>query len=148
MIYILYLANRKKMIYLLQTSLALLFAIPCNIPLTGESLKQPSTMSSIAKWNTTIHDFGNVSKDTTLKFEYTIQNTGKRIIVINSIRKSCGCTELDTLAAKGIITPSKGGSLGIKFKTKGEQGSFEKSIVIFYRDGSYTTLKFKGNAVL
>lgn len=144
----LYIAHQNNMNSFLQASLALLFVFPCNTSLTGKSSKQQSTMSSIAKWNKTIHDFGNVPKDTTLKCEYSIQNTGNRIIVITSIRKSCGCTELDTMAAKGIITPSKGGSLGIKFKTKGEQGLFEKSIVIFYRDGSYTTLKFKGNAVL
>ncbi len=92
------------------------------------------------------HDFGNVriGQDYTYKFKVT--NTGKKPLVIEDAKASCGCTVPDK--PEGPIAPGKSEEIVVTFSPKPGQGVTSKTVTVTANtDPKITTLTIKANVI-
>lgn len=92
------------------------------------------------------HDFGNVriGQDYTYKFKVT--NTGKKPLVIEDAKASCGCTVPDK--PEGPVAPGKTEEIVVTFSPKPGQGVTSKTVTVTANtDPKITTLTIKANVI-
>lgn len=83
-----------------------------------------------AKFTSLSYDFGKVAEEVgsvTSEFQFT--NTGKKPLIIQDIRTSCGCTTPSY--TKDPVLPGKKGTIKVTYSTTGRIGSFDKRITVF-----------------
>lgn len=90
-------------------------------------------------------DYGSVEKNTDGNRSFVFTNTGKKPIVITSVKGSCGCT-VATKPNKPIM-PNETAKIGVKYDTK-RLGAFSKTITVS-SNASETKkiLRIKGNVL-
>lgn len=100
-----------------------------------------------AKFTTLIHDFGKVAEEVgSVSCEFQFTNTGKKPLIIQDIRTSCGCTTPSY--TKDPILPGKTGKIKISYSTIGRIGGFDKNITIFTNEADHVyTLMIKGEVL-
>jgi hypothetical protein len=83
---------------------------------------------AIMSFTDTIHDFGRVKEGEIVQYDFNFKNTGKRNLIINEAKGSCGCT-----IPKYPSEPIQAGSenvIHVTFDSKGKKGYNEKGIVV------------------
>ncbi len=92
----------------------------------GESTsKERVTTVSI---NSTVIDFGSFPKEEKQERSFVLTNTGKRLLVIQDIVTSCGCTKVEY--SKEPVRP--GGTLEVKVIYEAEQAEhFNKTVTVY-----------------
>ena len=77
----------------------------------------------------TVHDFGDISFDEPVTYEFTFRNLGEDSLLIDNVRTSCGCTAPDWEDV--AIPPDSIGVITIEYDGA-DQGYFEKKIRVFF----------------
>ncbi len=90
-------------------------------------------------------DYGSVEKNTDGNRSFVFTNTGKKPIVITSVKGSCGCT-VATKPNKPIM-PNETAKIGVKYDTK-RLGVFSKTITVSSNaNETKKILRIKGNVL-
>jgi hypothetical protein len=93
-------------------------------------MAQQNTQGGSAKFTSTTHDFGKVAEEVgTVSCEFTFTNVGKKPIILQDIRTSCGCTTPSY--TKDPILPGKKGTIKVSYSTTNRVGGFDKKITVF-----------------
>lgn len=95
--------------------------------------------------NTTL-DYGTVKQNSDGNRVFTVKNTGKKPLIITSVKPSCGCTTPDF--SKDPIAPGKSGHIKVHYNTA-ITGGFQKLIEVFSNDpeNSRSVIYIKGNVL-
>ncbi|MBS1588968.1 MAG: DUF1573 domain-containing protein [Bacteroidetes bacterium] len=94
------------------------------------------------KFQTDVHDFGNIPEGPAAEYEFTFKNTGKEPIIIQRAQPSCGCTTPSY--SKDPVLPGKTGSIKASYGTQGRPSVFTKTITVVTNVGT-KVLTIKGN---
>ncbi len=104
---------------------------------TIEEYFAPMTPSELAQapkleFDKTIHDFGAIKENMSVKTEFVFINNGKSELNIRKVKPNCGCTvsKLD----KYTLQPGDSSKMSVEFNSVGRRGNQQKSIVIFSND--------------
>lgn len=74
-------------------------------------------------------DFGNVKVNSANKYYFVFQNTGKKPLIIESVKASCGCTTPQK--PEHPIQPGKKDSILVEFSPyAGTSGQIEKTVTV------------------
>ncbi len=100
-----------------------------------------------AKFKELAHDFGKVAEEVgSISTEFEFKNTGKKPIIIQDVRTSCGCTTPSY--TKDPVLPGKKGTVKVSYSTTGRIGAFDKKITIFTNEpDNVYTLTIKGEVL-
>jgi len=74
-----------------------------------------------------LHDYGEIMKDSDGTWSFTFKNLGKKPIVINRVRSTCGCTVPDW--PREPIEPGASGKITVIYNTT-TTGTFLKSLYV------------------
>lgn len=102
----------------------------------------PQDQSEAMKFQTDVHDFGNIPEGPAAEYEFTFKNTGKEPIIIQRAQPSCGCTTPSY--SKDPVLPGKTGSIKASYGTQGRPSVFTKTITVVTNVGT-KVLTIKGN---
>ena len=80
------------------------------------------------RWKDTLINFGTVNEGDTVRLQFSFVNTGNKLLFINDVRPSCGCTIADY--PEKPISPGETGSITAVFTTGWHPGSQQKSILV------------------
>ena len=94
---------------------------------------------SSAVFDEAIHDFGKISKDSSVKYTFNFKNTGKSTLVIERIKTSWGCT--GTLLSDKEIPAGGSGKLEIELHTDMKIGEIIKTIYVYTNDPDHKMIK-------
>lgn len=122
------------------TMLAMLMAMPAMLAKGGDKYPQ-------ATFPKKSHDFGYIKEaDGVVTCEFEFINTGNEPLVINSVRRTCGCTVPEY--PKRPIKPDGKGVIKISFNPMGYFGGFLKTVTVRTngREKS-TTLTLEGSVI-
>lgn len=111
------------------------------------SAQQNKEQTGDAKFTTLVHDFGKVAEEVgSVTYEFEFKNTGKKPLIIQDIRTTCGCTTPSY--TKDPVLPGKTGTVKISYSTVGRIGSFDKKITVFTNEpDNVYTLTIKGEVL-
>ena len=105
----------------------------------------PVSTDSIA-FEKVVHDYGTIVQGADGHCEFTFTNKGKRPLIINEVRASCGCTVPDW--TREPILPGKTGVIKAKYNTA-IPGNFNKSITVRSNAANgVVILRIKGQVVV
>lgn len=76
----------------------------------------------------TIHNFGKMQEGEVVTYEFEFENKGKKDIIINEAKASCGCTVAD-YSTKPYKHGEKG-TIKVSFDSEGKAGMNERSVII------------------
>ncbi len=79
-------------------------------------------------WKDTLIDFGKAREGDTVRMDFFFRNTGEKLLFINDVRSSCGCTIADY--PKDPIVPGKGGKITAMFTTLRHPGEHRKLVMV------------------
>lgn len=89
----------------------------------------------------TDHDFGKMLQGEKVSCTYKFKNEGNAPLLISSVDKTCGCTEIKY--PKTPIKPGEGGTISITYDSDGHKGIQNKRVVVKTNaNPSATILKF------
>ena len=77
--------------------------------------------------DTAIH-FATVKEGDTVQLKFAFTNTGNRLLFINDVRPSCGCTVANY--PERPVVPGDTGSITIRFGTGWHPGSQRKTVLV------------------
>ncbi len=88
----------------------------------------PTGPTTAIKFQSEVHDFGNVDAETENKYSFEFKNTGTEPLTISNARGSCGCTVPNW--PKEPIMPGKTGMIDVIFRpTKAQAGKAQEKTV-------------------
>lgn len=93
------------------------------------------------KFDSEIHDFGNIPQNKPAEHEFTFKNTGKEPIIIQRVQASCGCTTPSY--SKDPVLPGKTGKIKASYNAAAA-APFTKTVTVFSNIGT-KVLTIKGN---
>ncbi|MBN2347638.1 MAG: DUF1573 domain-containing protein [Bacteroidales bacterium] len=96
--------------------------------LTSEDLAS----SPKAQFNSNTFDFGTITQDQQVEYDFLLTNTGQKDLLIRKVRASCGCTAVSP--TKNIIKPGESTSIKAVFNPAGKSGNQKKSITVITND--------------
>lgn len=79
-------------------------------------------------WNTTVHDFGTITQNQPVEYEFEITNTGAEAVKILDVKTSCGCTAAGY--SKEALEPGNSTNLTASYNAK-KAGIFSKDIKVY-----------------
>jgi hypothetical protein len=80
------------------------------------------------QFDDTLHDFGMMKEGEKAEYEFTYSNTGKKAIIINEAKGSCGCTVPEYSSAP--LQPGEKSKMKVTFNSQGKNGFNEKTVSI------------------
>ena len=83
-------------------------------------------------FESTVHDFGVLSPETSNLCEFKFKNTGNDTLTIEDIDKSCGCTPF--LLDKNEYAPGESGTLRVNYITDTQYGQTTKELTVYSND--------------
>lgn len=103
-------------------------ALERKIEIQSVSFAKQDTTYAEMKFNSQIHDFGDVTKGDTLKHTFTFKNTGEQKLIIEGVELECECMsyELD----KTELEPGEEGEMSIVLNTKNLNGLSVRKLLI------------------
>ena len=105
------------------TILAILAAV-----LPSAALSETAGRGPEIRFDTKVHDFGEVRSDSKHSHAWSFRNVGDGPLLITGTRPQCGCTA--TLQDDRVIPPGGTGTLEITFDPAGLSGSIRKSLAV------------------
>ncbi len=94
----------------------------------GQLVEGPASI----EFDTEIHDFGKLRRNTKVTHEFGFRNAGGETLTIEEIRKSCGCTV--ARAIPEAIPPGQRGVVEVEFNTQSYKGKIEKKVRVHSND--------------
>jgi hypothetical protein len=108
-----------------------------------ETVKEDtSPKTPVIKFNSLVHDYGNIFKKDNGVCNFDFTNTGKADLQLSNVSSSCGCTVPDW--PKEPIPPGKSATIKVSYDTN-RIGAINKSIYVDSNAGERITLTIKGN---
>ena len=95
---------------------------------TSSTKETGSTGQPQIKFETDMHDFGEVAEGEKVSFTFKFTNTGKGPLVITGIASSCGCTVGEY--TKDTIKPKAQGNVTVSFDSWKNAGFQQKSVTV------------------
>ena len=95
---------------------------------TSSTKETGSTGQPQIKFETDMHDFGEVAEGEKVSFTFKFTNTGKGPLVITGIASSCGCTVGEY--TKDTIKPGAQGNVIVSFDSWKNAGFQQKSVTV------------------
>ncbi|MCK5138136.1 MAG: DUF1573 domain-containing protein [Bacteroidales bacterium] len=93
----------------------------------------------------TMHDYGEIPKDSDGTWSFAFKNLGEEAIVINRVRTTCGCTVPDW--PREPVEPGGAGEITVKYSTA-RAGTFSKSAYVYATaSNSPVKLQIKGKVL-
>ena len=125
----------QSVLVLISISILFLLTISCkNKTQEVQSVKSSiiaqldTNQYTMIKWKDTLLNFGTVKEGDTVRLRFTFLNAGNKLLFINQVRPSCGCTIVDFPEAP--IKPGTDGNIVAIFSTKWHPGIQKKSILV------------------
>jgi hypothetical protein len=114
--------------------------------LVNKSMHDPRIFAPVMTFDAEKLDLGDVAMGPQVSGEFLFRNTGQNVLVIKSIKPSCGCTGV-ILDEKKEYLPGEAGKVKFTFNTEGRAGKNEKTITIETNDPktSMKTVSFSCN---
>lgn len=78
------------------------------------------------------HDFGKISDTEKVSQRIEFKNTGENILIISSVKTSCGCTA--TKLEKNEFAAGEAGFVDVSFNPRGKSGTTSKSVTFNTND--------------
>jgi hypothetical protein len=121
---------------------------PMSEPAKAKSLADTNELGPEIKFEKLVHDFGKVGPETRNLCEFKFTNTGKGLLKITDVSKTCGCTPY-TLEKKEYAA-GESGTLEVKYYSSNRPGEVSKELTVFSNDKAHpqVTLKIKANIAL
>ena len=85
-------------------------------------------------------DFGNIKKNQIAKHEFEIKNNLSRVLKINDVTTSCGCTA--SQARKKVLAPGESTAITVEFNSKGYNGGTSQFVYVTTDDPQNSVYKF------
>ena len=105
-----------------------------------------STGPAQIKFDTDMHDFGEVTEGEKVSFTFKFTNTGKGPLVITGIATSCGCTVGEY--THDTIKSGKQGDVTVSFDSWKRVGFQQKSVTVNSNTNpSFQILRFKAMVI-
>ena len=95
---------------------------------TASSTENTSKGPAQIKFDTDMHDFGEVTEGEKVSFSFKFTNTGKGPLVITGIASSCGCTVGEY--THDTIKSGKQGNVTVSFDSWKRVGFQQKSVTV------------------
>ena len=76
----------------------------------------------------TLHDFGTMKEGEMAEYEFNYSNTGKKAIIINEAKGTCGCTVPEYNSSP--LQPGEKSKMKVTFNSQGKRGFNEKTVSI------------------
>lgn len=91
------------------------------------------------------YNFGDIKEGDVVSYEYTIENTGDDLLIINEVRASCGCTAVQP--EKRRLLPKEKIKLKVEFDSMNRKGAQTKYVYIMTNDpkNSQSKVSFSAN---
>ncbi|MCK9480533.1 MAG: DUF1573 domain-containing protein [Bacteroidia bacterium] len=105
---------------------------------------EPPTSEDSVKFETLIHDFGDVQANSQARYEFHFTNNSNRPLEIKSVRASCGCTAPSY--SKEPVAPGKVGSVVAVYSAPSKAQNFVKTITVETSHGTFR-LTIKGTVI-
>jgi hypothetical protein len=103
------------------------------------------TREAKAMWLKTEHDFGSIPQHKPLLTEFTFTNTSEEVLIIASVKTSCGCTLADY--PKEALKPGESGIIKTTYDAA-RLGVFNRTVtVVCNNEEGNKTLSIKGEVV-
>lgn len=103
----------------------------------GTNTKEPKIEFDVME-----HDFGKMLQGEQVSFTYKFKNTGNAPLLISSVDKTCGCTEIKF--PQTPIKPGDEGTITISYNSDGHKGFQNKRVVVRANTNpAETVLRFK-----
>lgn len=103
------------------------------------------TIGSIFHWESTMHDFGNITQSTAVEHKFTFTNKGDIPLIISTVKASCGCTVAEY--TREAIAPGEEGTVSARYDAA-KIGAFTKTVTVTANTGAEAVvLTLKGNVV-
>ena len=120
--------------------------LPENLQEKNGTSQTAGELSSIS-FDTETHDFGKIQEGTKVKHTFKFTNTGKKPLVVDNVKPSCGCTTPSW--TKTPVMPNETGIIEVEYDSKGvKPGAVKKSVTVMSNtDPKEHTLKFSGEIV-
>ncbi len=129
----------KKTILILSVILISLSSIYAQVEGVKENkkVKKPQITFEVTE-----HDFGTMKQGSDVSFDFIYKNTGKSDLIIQNVKKSCGCTTPEW--SKAPLKKKKKDIIHVKYDSK-RIGSFHKTVTIYSNaENSSVVLTIKG----
>jgi hypothetical protein len=89
-----------------------------------------------------VFDFGSIPQGRPVFHVFLLENPSLKPVLIDNVQASCGCTTPEW--SKEPVAPGAKSEVKVGFNAAAE-GSFEKTIQVFYAGGQQIVLTIKGN---
>ena len=108
--------------------------------------KTKNSGQPLAKFDTTVWDFGNIRDDRPVSHDFEFINVGNGNFVVIDATAQCGCTRPEYPAKP--VAPGKREKVKVTFNPLGRAGSFEKTVTLVTNGKpKKIRLKVRGNVV-
>lgn len=105
----------------------------------GTNTKEPKIV-----FETTEHDFGKMLQGEKVSYTYKFKNEGNAPLLITTVEKTCGCTNITFPNAP--IKPGESGTISIIYDSDGYKGIQNKSVVVKANTNpAQTILRFRAS---
>jgi hypothetical protein len=127
-IFVLFLSFNSKEI-MKKIYLTLFFSLFCLIQWANAQTNTPKSedMMPQFQWTSLTHDFGTIEHNKPVTAEFEFVNSGKKPLIIQSARGSCGCTGVKYPVEP--IAPGEKGKIAATFNAAAV-GTFHKSVTV------------------
>jgi len=129
----------KKTILILSV---ILISLSSTFAQTENGKKAKKVKKAQITFEVTEHDFGTMEQGSDVSFDFVYKNTGKADLMIQNVKKSCGCTTPEW--SKAPLKKKKTEAIHVKYDSN-RLGSFHKTITIYSNaENSPVVLTIKG----
>lgn len=105
----------------------------------GTNTKEPKIV-----FETTEHDFGKMLQGEKVSYTYKFKNEGNAPLLITTVEKTCGCTNITF--PKTPMKPGESGTISIIYDSDGHKGIQNKSVVVKANTNpAQTVLRFRAS---
>ena len=106
--------------------------VPVGEPAKAKSLADTNESGPEIKFEKLVHDFGEVGPETRNLCEFKFTNTGKGLLGITDVSKTCGCTPY--VLEKKEYAAGESGTLEVKYYSGKHPGAVSKQLTVFSND--------------
>lgn len=98
-------------------------------------------------WKDTVINFGTAKEGDTVRLQFGFANSGNKLLFINDVRPSCGCTVADY--PEKPVAPGANASITVLFTTAWHPGAQRKTVSVKTntKERTVRTLLFFGNVL-
>lgn len=106
--------------------------------IADEKVEKPAEKPKIS-FEKQVYEFGKIYVGDLVTYKFKFQNEGKRELIINSVKTSCGCTA--ALVSKDKLLSNERGEIEVKFNPGKFVGKVSKTVTVNSNDPENPTYK-------